>query len=114
MARNKSQVLCQFSDLDDLSSKGFKVKLKRKSTDIFIVKKDDSVYAYVNNCPHAHSPLEWNPDEFLDANKEMIICSFHGAKFKIEDGACISGACDRAPLTALQVSVINDQVVLQL
>jgi len=112
MPKNNQQILCEFSDMEDLSAKGFDVKLKRKTTPIFIVRKNDQVFGYQNICPHAQAPLEWNPDEFLSANKENIICSMHGAEFSIEDGACLKGPCDGAGLTPINVKVIDTQVVL--
>jgi len=119
MIRKKSKnnstehVLCKLSDIGDLSSKGFHVKIKRKTTDIFLVRKGDQVYAYENICPHAQAPLEWNPDEFLDEKKESIICAMHGAKFTIEEGACIDGPCDGVGLTPVSVEVVNDTILLK-
>ncbi len=106
------QVLCQLSELEDLTSKSFSVKIKRKETDIFVIRKDDQVYAYKNICPHAQAPLEWNPDEFLDAKKENIICALHGAMFSIEGGDCLGGACAGVGLTAVAVEVQEGKVVV--
>ncbi len=110
--KSDSKTLCKLSELDDLSSKSFNIKIKRKSTDIFVVCKDDQVYAYQNVCPHAQAPLEWNPDEFLDEKKEMIICALHGARFSIEEGDCLGGPCEGIGLRAVAVEVIEDNVVL--
>ena len=104
--------LCKLSELEELSSKSFNVKLKRKTTDIFVIRKKDQVYAYQNICPHAQAPLEWNPDEFLDENKETIICALHGARFSIEEGDCVGGPCEGIGLTAVAVEVIENDVVL--
>ncbi len=106
------KTLCNLSELEDLSSKGFKVKIKRKSTDIFVIRKDDEVYAYQNVCPHAQAPLEWNPDEFLDEKKETIICALHGARFSIEEGDCLGGQCEGIGLTIVAVEIIEGNVVL--
>jgi len=108
-----AKVLCKFSEIDNLTSKSFNVKIKRKSTDIFVIRKDDQVYAYENSCPHAQASLEWNPDEFLDEKKETIICALHGARFSIEEGDCLGGPCDGVGLTAVEVEVIEDEVVLK-
>ncbi|MCF6188991.1 MAG: Rieske (2Fe-2S) protein [Cocleimonas sp.] len=110
--KKKGQVLCQLSELEDLSSKSFSVKIKRKKTDIFVIRKDDQVYAYQNVCPHAQAPLEWNPDEFLDAEKENIICALHGAIFSIEGGGCLGGPCEGIGLTAVPVEVQEGEIVV--
>jgi len=106
------QVLCSLSDLKNLSSKSFSVKIKRKETDIFVIRKDDQVYAYQNVCPHAQAPLEWNPDEFLDAKKENIICALHGAMFSIEGGDCLGGPCEGIGLTVVSVEIQAGEVLL--
>ena len=113
MTKNKNgEVLCQLAEIKDLSCKSFSVKIKRKETDIFVIRKDDQVYAYQNICPHAQAPLEWNPDQFLDENKENIICALHGATFTIEDGDCHGGSCAGVGLTAVDVAVQGGDVVL--
>jgi len=113
MTKNKNgRVLCQLSELENLTCKSFSVKIKRKETDIFVIRKDDQVYAYQNVCPHAQAPLEWNPDEFLDANKENIICVLHGATFAIEDGDCLGGPCEGVGLTTVSVEIYEDDIVL--
>ena len=106
------QVLCSLSDLKNLSSKSFSVKIKCKETDIFVIRKDDQVYAYQNVCPHAQAPLEWNPDEFLDAKKENIICALHGAMFSIEGGDCLGGPCEGIGLTVVSVEIQAGEVLL--
>lgn len=109
----KSHNLCKLADLDDPSSKSFSVKIKRKTTDIFIIRKGENVFGYINICPHAQAPLEWNPDEFLDSNKKNIICALHGAQFTIEEGDCIDGPCAGIGLTAVELEIIDGEVFLQ-
>ena len=110
--KSKREYLCKLSELDNLSSKSFSVKIKRKVTDIFVIRKDDKVFAYQNICPHAQAPLEWNPDEFLDEKKETIICALHGARFSIEEGICLGGPCEGIGLTVVGVEVIEGDVIL--
>ena len=107
-----SLILCKLSELDELSSKSFSVQIKRKTTDIFLIRKENQVYAYQNVCPHAQAPLEWNPDEFLDENKETIICALHGARFSIEEGSCLGGPCEGIGLTVVDIEVIDGDVFL--
>jgi len=110
MAAKKGQYLCKFSEMEEISSRGFSVKLKRKKTDIFIVRKDNQVYGYINTCPHAQAPLEWNPDDFLDDKKEMILCAMHGAEFSIEEGACLGGPCNGAGLETIEIKLVDDEI----
>lgn len=109
---SRAKVLCKLSELDELASKSFNVKIKRKNSDIFVIRKNNQVYAYKNSCPHAQAPLEWNPDQFLDEKKETIICALHGARFSIEEGDCLGEPCEGVGLTAVEVEIINGDVVL--
>ena len=44
--------------------------------------------------------------------KKYIICSTHGALFKIEDGYCISGPCQSSSLEAVPVTIKNGDVLI--
>ena len=112
MSGSGKDFLCLLTDLDELSCKSFNIKIKRKPTDIFMVRKGGQVFAYQNVCPHAQAPLEWNPDDFLDEKKETIICAMHGARFTIEEGTCVEGPCDGVGLTAIAVKIDNGDIKL--
>ena len=112
VGNNKKKPLCKLSDLDDLSCKSFTVDIKRKSMRVFIVRKGAHIFGYINICPHAQAPLEWNPDDFLDEKKENIICAMHGAKFTIEEGACVEGPCNGIGLTPVELNVVNGLIYI--
>lgn len=76
-------------ELSNNDSKGFSIEQQ----DFFIVKKFDQLHIYRNQCPHRNLPLHWQPDVFLNVEKELIQCSVHGALFSIQDGLCIAGPC---------------------
>ncbi len=110
---NKGKFLCKLSDLEDLYCKSFTINIKRKPTRIFIVRKGEQVFGYINICPHALAPLEWNPDDFLDEDKENIICAMHGAKFTIEEGACVEGPCNGVGLISVDLVIDKGMVYLK-
>jgi nitrite reductase/ring-hydroxylating ferredoxin subunit len=70
------------------------------------------VHVYVNCCPHVGLPLDPAPDRFLDAKKAAIVCSAHGARFRIEDGECISGPCYGEALESVPVRVDEEDRVI--
>ncbi len=111
--KSKDSFLCKLSELEDLSCKSFTANIKQKPTRLFLVRKVDNVYAYINVCPHAQAPLEWNPDDFLDERKEHIICAMHGAKFTIEEGECVEGPCNGVGLTSLDLILDNGMIYLK-
>ncbi len=110
--RKEANFLCKLTELTDPDSRGFSVKIKRKMTDIFIVRKGDQVFGYENVCPHAQAPLEWNPDQYLDENNEYIVCALHGATFAIEDGECSGGPCNGVGLTHVDLKLLDDKIYI--
>ncbi len=93
--------LCALSDLHNDTSKEFIVAEKS----IFVVKKEGKVFAYHNNCPHLSVRLEYRDNDFLDSEKQFIICSNHGALFHIEDGYCVFGPCQGRSLKKLSLKI---------
>jgi nitrite reductase/ring-hydroxylating ferredoxin subunit len=59
----------------------------------FVLRQGESLYGYVNSCPHTGVALNWQPGQFLDITGELIQCAMHGALFRIEDGVCLRGPC---------------------
>ncbi len=51
--------------------------------------------AWRNRCPHAGSPLDWQPGRFFSEDGEQLLCHTHGARFDPLDGACLAGPCPR-------------------
>ncbi len=68
--------------------------------------------AYVNHCPHAGFPLNWQPDAFLAPEVPLILCVMHGALFEIETGECVSGPCAGLGLRALPLRIEGGYVML--
>jgi len=76
------------------------------------VKRAGLVYAYLNRCPHAGHPLNWQPDQFLSSTRTLILCCSHGAQFMIDSGMCVVGPCQGQALTGIAVHVADGKVVL--
>lgn len=101
--------LCALQDIPDGASKGF--TLERASglpLRVFAVRRGETVWAYVNRCPHRGTPLDWQPDDFLDREGRHIVCATHGALFQVEDGVCIAGPCPGEQLTPLPLERRGD------
>ena len=102
--------LCRLDELPESGTKGFVFGSGTERCAIFIVWREGMLRAYVNDCPHAHSPLDWVPDRFLDRDETHLLCATHGAKFRIPDGRCISGPCKGKSLTPVPVYLANDSL----
>lgn len=101
-------LLCQISEFAFRPSKGFKVN----GHALFVIRQGESYFAYLNNCPHQHIPLDWDNDLFLDHDGELIQCSSHGALFVIETGACVAGPCVGENLTQLNIEIADEAIYL--
>lgn len=76
----------------------------------FALRFDGAVVAYLNRCAHVPTEMDWQPGEFLDADREFIVCSIHGASYEPRSGRCAGGPCGRGKLTPLAVEESGGQV----
>jgi nitrite reductase/ring-hydroxylating ferredoxin subunit len=105
------RVLCRLEEIPDGSARGFPAA-PGGFTGLFAVRRGERVFVYVNSCPHVGLPLEPVPDRFLDTKRQFIICSAHGARFRIEDGVCFTGPCIGEALEAVPVRVEDGQLIV--
>jgi nitrite reductase/ring-hydroxylating ferredoxin subunit len=105
------RVLCRLEEIPDGYARGFPAA-PGGFTGLFAVRRGEKVFVYVNSCPHIGLPLEPLPDRFLDTKKQVIICSAHGARFRIEDGTCLTGPCIGEALEAVPVRIEDGRVVV--
>lgn len=101
--------LCAADELAEGQSRGFALA----ELQLLLVRREGQVYAYQNRCPHRGIPLEWQPDQFLDASNSLIQCATHGALFLIESGECVAGPCSGHSLKALSCREDADGIWLQ-
>ena len=114
--------LCRVADLAPGSAKVIAFGSGSERHEIFVVRPPaeaatppgfagaDGLVAYLNDCPHAHAPLDWTPGQFLDADRKHLLCTMHGALFRVHDGLCIEGPCPGRSLTPVPI-VVTDGVV---
>lgn len=70
----------------------------------FVLRVDGRLVAYINRCVHVPTEMDWQPGEFLDAERRFILCSIHGAAYAPEDGRCVGGPCGRGRLKPVAVA----------
>ena len=113
MSTQQRHALCALHELTDPCSRGFELDLgTQQAFRLFVVRKGEVLAAYRNSCPHTGAPLEWLPDQFLDADGGFIECAIHGALFRPEDGYCLRGPCVGASLQPLRLEVVDGRVEL--
>ena len=110
---NDPYVICPLHELSDPGSRSFTLGNGDWPLRGFVVRTGDAAFAYVNRCPHAGHPLNWQPDEFLTHDRARILCGSHGALFEIDSGTCVAGPCLGRGLQRIDVRVENGSVILQ-
>jgi nitrite reductase/ring-hydroxylating ferredoxin subunit len=104
LIEQEPRALGRVADIPDGGAKGFP-PAPGGFTGLMAVRRGDSVYVYVNACPHIGTPLDWTPDRFLSADGQQIICATHGAMFRITDGECTQGPCRGDFLEAVAIQI---------
>lgn len=93
--------------LADGAARSFVIEMRAGRFHGFAVRRGDGVVGYVDRCPHQGLPLAIELDDYLSADGTLIACDWHGAAFRLEDGACVGGPCVGARLTRWPLVVEN-------
>lgn len=102
--------LCRLDEIPDGEGRGFTLPARNAEIDVFLIRRGDKVYGYVNSCPHAWTPLDWSPDRFTNMEKSHILCGTHGALFDIATGLCTAGPCKGDKLTPFTISIRDGKI----
>lgn len=79
---------------------------------MFVVRRGEKVYGYLNICPHYSSPLNHRAGEFLNEDGSLIQCTMHFSEFRIEDGYGVAGAGAGCWLDPVPVHVEDGMIVI--
>ena len=103
--------LCASAELEEAGKACvFDVMLWRRPARAFALRFEGRVVAYMNRCAHVPTEMDWQPGEFLDADRRFILCSMHGAVYEPTSGQCIAGPCAGQRLMAVDVVERGGQV----
>jgi nitrite reductase/ring-hydroxylating ferredoxin subunit len=95
----------------DGKARAFVLQLRAGRFHGFVVRRGDQVRGYVDRCPHMGLPLAQVLDDYLTPAGDLIVCSWHSALFRVDDGACVGGPCNGQRLTEWPVTV-EDRVLM--
>jgi nitrite reductase/ring-hydroxylating ferredoxin subunit len=82
----------------------FEVRRQGKALPAFVVRFHGVVRAYVNECKHQSTELDWDDGDFFDERGIYLMCSSHGATYDPATGICVAGPCKGACLSPVAVS----------
>jgi len=111
---DREVTVCRLDELEEPGAREFEFETDDGRDYGFVVRRDGTVHAYVNSCPHTGASLNWAPDRFLTKAGDRIMCGVHGAIFRIEDGHCEQGPCEGRNLNALACEVVDGEVRVRL
>ena len=89
MTRKADDFLC---DLDEVPDPGARV-IDGATGSLLVARSKEGVAGFNNACPHKGTPLENPLGGVIDAESRHLVCSTHGARFRLSDGVCVSGPC---------------------
>ena len=104
-----TRALCRLEEIPEGGARGFP-PAPGGFTGLVAVRRGGAVHVYVNACPHLGIPLDSLPDRFLDGARRHLVCTAHGARFRVEDGFCTAGPCAGAWLEAVAARVEDGMV----
>jgi nitrite reductase/ring-hydroxylating ferredoxin subunit len=59
----------------------------------FVVRFEGQLRAYLNQCAHVPTELDWVEGEFFEGSGLYLMCATHGAIYLPENGRCAGGPC---------------------
>jgi len=105
------QPLCASNELEERGrAHSFDVLQYSQPARAFALRFEGQVVAYLNRCAHVPTEMDWQEGEFLDSDKQYIMCSIHGAVYDPLSGRCVTGMCGRIGLTKIEVQEREGQV----
>lgn len=108
----RQRLVCRVDELAEGEPRGFELADGDERLEIVVIRQGSRVLAYENRCPHAGSPLDLMPDQFLSADGRHLQCHTHGALFRIEDGMCVAGPCPGRALKAVPVAIEDGELMV--
>jgi len=108
------QHLCASAELEE-KGRGFVFDVLhfREPLRAFVLRYEGRVVAYLNRCVHVPTELDWQPGDFLDTDREYILCSIHGAHYDPRNGRCAGGPCGQGRLLRIAAEEDGGEVYWQ-
>jgi nitrite reductase (NADH) small subunit len=80
-------------------------RLEHLETPIVLIRRENSVTAYLDRCPHAHWPVSQG-----EVDNGILHCPGHGWQFDVLSGRCLNAPAYR--LKPFSVNVFDESVVI--
>lgn len=108
--------LCPADEIEEGEAKVFAFGAGEDRPDerfeMLVLRWQGRLLAYVNDCPHAGTPLDWPRGKFFDRAGSRLMCATHGALFRPDNGLCTAGPCLGDQLSPVPIEVTDGEVVI--
>lgn len=110
LAPSPGQILCAVEEIPDGLCKEVRYGEGAYAFSVLVHRSGAAIKAYVNRCPHFSLPLNNRPGQFVMLDEGRVMCAFHGAVFRLENGYCEAGPAASSFLEPVEV-VVRDGTV---
>ncbi len=114
MTEKKKIIIDKKNFQGDGSTSKFELEIKTDTQSGFVVFFEGKYHAYLNQCKHLPIELDYEPNEFMDDEKQWIVCSTHGAIYHPASGECIAGPCRGEILQKLNITELKDVLLIEI
>ena len=108
----KKYFVCTLENLAKSDCFGVDIVVNEATAQYFLIYHKNTIFSYLNRCPHTGVNLDWVAHQFLDRNHEFIQCATHGALFSIKEGLCLRGPCVGDKLQIVENVVFEGNIYL--
>lgn len=108
----RKHLSCSLDELKKTVCYSSEVEINDVIIHYFLIYHENSIFSYINQCPHTGVNLDWQENQFLDNNHQFIQCATHGALFDIKEGLCLRGPCVGDHLKAIENNLENGNIYL--
>jgi nitrite reductase/ring-hydroxylating ferredoxin subunit len=103
-------VLCRLDEIPEGGCNEVRFGEGDGALSLFVYRGEPGIRAYVNCCPHFSLPLNARPGRFLMLAGAQIMCAYHCAIFRLDDGHCIAGPAEGMGLEEVRVELAGELV----
>ncbi len=105
-------LLCRLDAIPDNDCIEVAASVADPTERIVVMRSADRAWAYLNCCPHFALPLNARNGRFLIVGDARVMCAYHCAIFRFEDGACLEGPAVGMRLERVPVVVVDGEVLI--
>jgi nitrite reductase/ring-hydroxylating ferredoxin subunit len=112
LAPSAGQILCAVEDIPDGHCKEIRYGEGAYAFSLLVHRSSTDVRVFVNRCPHFSLPLNARPGQFVMVDEAHVMCAFHGAIFRLDNGYCVAGPAASSFLEPVEVTIRDGTVCI--